>query len=256
MNTLFLRLEGPLQSWGVRSQWGERDTSDAPSKSGVIGLLGCAMGLRRDDDSLRVLSEMLRFGVRIDCPGRLLVDYHTTGGGTFGNVRHDGGTRYTDQPYAGGVPSAEIKNGRIKVKITGTIGKPETDVSTRYYLADASFLAALQGNIDVEQLAEALQNPVWPYFLGRKACIPTQPIFAGTGDFADLASALQGQLTAERAIWPLRALIEATFGQGTRQNDHIVATGRRVFGPRYVQEIHLNNPLASATQTTLNTLEG
>ena len=41
---LFLRLEGPLQSWGIRSRWDVRETQPEPTKSGVIGLLGCALG--------------------------------------------------------------------------------------------------------------------------------------------------------------------------------------------------------------------
>jgi CRISPR-associated protein, Cas5e family len=87
MNTLFLRLEGPLQSWGLRARWGERDTTDAPTKSGVIGLLGCALGLRRDDARLRDLSDNLRMGVRVDLPGILMRDYHTTGGGRYSTMR-------------------------------------------------------------------------------------------------------------------------------------------------------------------------
>ncbi|MFW9879088.1 MAG: CRISPR-associated protein Cas5, partial [Candidatus Thorarchaeota archaeon] len=30
---LVLRLEGPLQSWGLRARWDYRDTSTEPSKS-------------------------------------------------------------------------------------------------------------------------------------------------------------------------------------------------------------------------------
>src|SRR5262245_8434093 len=80
MNTLFLRLEGPLQSWSLRDHWEERSTAAEPTKSGVIGLLGCALGLHRSDERLRLLSEALRMGVRIDRQGTVLVDYHTTGG--------------------------------------------------------------------------------------------------------------------------------------------------------------------------------
>ena len=44
MKIMLLRLEGVLQSWGERSRWDHRDTSDMPTKSALIGLLGCAMG--------------------------------------------------------------------------------------------------------------------------------------------------------------------------------------------------------------------
>jgi len=258
MNTLFLRLDGPLQSWGLRSRWGERDTADAPTKSGVIGLLGCALGLRRDDEQLRELSESLQFGVRIDRAGVNLKDYHTAAGGRYGSVVNQGGTRFHDEPYAGGVLSAEVSKGRIKVKITSSTKEPETDGSNRFYLADASFLAAIQCPQAeyVERLANALNHPVWPYFLGRKACVPAAPVFAGVGDHPDLVTALQSEAIDTVLTWPCRALLEVLPGLGNRQNDNILVPSRRIFGPRYVQEIWLSNPSASAAIAPINTLEG
>jgi CRISPR system Cascade subunit CasD len=257
MNTLFLRLEGPLQSWGLRARWGERDTADAPTKSGIIGLLGCALGYRRDDLRLRQLSDELWLGVRVDRPGTLLRDYHTTGGGRYGDTVHTGGgTRLHDQPYAGGVLSAEVDSkGRIKVKINAGTKEPETDTSERYYLADASFLAALQGPAAlITELAEALQNPIWPCFLGRKSCVPAHPIFVGVGDYASLREALASQPPHDRPVVPpLRLLLEVLPGAGNRQSDNIGTPARRVFRPRYVAEewlMHGDNP------PTLNTLEG
>lgn len=215
MNTLFLRLEGPLQAWGVRSRWGERDTMDAPTKSGVVGLLGCALGLRRDDERLRDLSAELRMGVRVDRPGTRLRDYHTTGG-------------------------AKAKDGQPEGTLKADGGKPkrETDVSERFYLADASFLVALRGTAPtVARLAEVLQTPAWPVFLGRKSCPPSVPVFADAGDYDDLELALKGwPLPANAAKPPLRLLIETRPGAGTRQNDNIGHAGRRVFQPRFVAE--------------------
>lgn len=46
-NSLFLRLEGPLQAWGDPSKFVIRRTMDAPTKSGVFGLLCCALGYSR-----------------------------------------------------------------------------------------------------------------------------------------------------------------------------------------------------------------
>ena len=265
MNTLFLRLEGPLQAWGLRARWGERDTADAPTKSGLIGLLGCALGLRRDDRQLRELNDALRLGVRVDLAGTHLRDYHTTGGGRYGEIAHHGGTRFHDEPYVGGVLSAEVDGkGRIKVKINATTKEPETDVSERHYLADASFLAALQGSPAlIAQLAAALQAPVWPCFLGRKSCVPATPIFAGVGQHDGLVSALAAQPCSPRvlAAWErqpgrpdaLRLLLEADPGQGNRQPDSIGTPARRVFRPRYVREEWL--PLPNAAPL-INTLEG
>jgi CRISPR system Cascade subunit CasD len=264
MNTLFLRLEGPLQAWGLRARWGERDTADAPTKSGILGIVGCALGLRRDAAELRQLSDRLRLGVRVDLPGALLRDYHTTGGGHFGDVVHTGGTRFHDEPYAGGVLSPEVSKGRIKVKINATTKEPETDTSERYYLADASFLAALQSSDTalVEQLAQALQAPFWPYFLGRKSCVPATPVFAGLGQYDDLCSALVAQPIPERIQeearrrnqhLTFRLLLESRPGAGNRQNDNIGTPSRRVFYPRYVIERFWS---ADGDTPPINTLEG
>ena len=42
---LYLRLYGPLQSWGSNSIFWRRTTELHPTKSGVIGLIFCALGL-------------------------------------------------------------------------------------------------------------------------------------------------------------------------------------------------------------------
>ena len=49
---LVLRLEGVLQSWGERAKWDDRDSASMPSKSGIVGLLACAMGLEREDPEI------------------------------------------------------------------------------------------------------------------------------------------------------------------------------------------------------------
>lgn len=49
MATLLLRLAAPLQSWGSDSKFETRKTDREPTKSGVVGLLAAALGLRRDD---------------------------------------------------------------------------------------------------------------------------------------------------------------------------------------------------------------
>ena len=240
MNTLFLRLEGPLQAWGLRARWGERDTADAPTKSGLVGLLGCVLGLRRGDVQLRELSNALRLGVRIDLAGKHMVDYHTTGGAKAADGEPEG------------LLSADGKH------------KRETDLSWRHYLADASFLAALQGPPDlIVRLATGLQAPVWPYFLGRKSCVPATPIFAGLGQYDnDLRPALADQPFTPRvlAAWErpgrpaaLRLLLESVPGMGNRQYDNLGTPAQRVFRPRFVREEWL--PLGDAAPL-INTLEG
>lgn len=168
-NTLVLRFSGPMQSWGTGSRLQIRRTDRYPSKSGVLGLLLCAMGIDRDaaPSALGKLVE-LEMGVRIDRPGVLDWDYHTAGAG-IGIRKAEGGIKYT----------ASTK-------------EPETLLSRRQYLLDASFLVALQGSPQVVgECVAALRNPIWPIFLGRKCCVPTEPVLAGAGEYASLKAALE-----------------------------------------------------------------
>ena len=89
MSTLLLRFAGPLQAWGADSRFDVRRTNREPTKSGVIGLIASALGLRRDAP-LDELSR-LRFGVRVDREGVLLRDLHT--------VRKDKNSSYMTTRY-------------------------------------------------------------------------------------------------------------------------------------------------------------
>lgn len=205
-NTLFLRLEAPLQSWGERARWSIRDTALEPTKSGVVGMLGCAVGIS-DDEALRELSRALRVGVRCDRPGTIIEDYHTV---------------------VGGVMSAEGK-----VKRNATTKEPETVVSQRSYLCDASFLVAVQSAPEwIARLAEAVQAPHWPIFLGRKCCVPARPVFDGTSYHESLEDALRMHEPKQT-----RAVLECSPGEGVMRRDEINSNARRTFLPRYTREI-------------------
>ena len=75
MTTLLIRLAGPMQAWGASSRFSRRDTRQEPTKSGVLGLIAAAQGMRRTDglDHLAALS----FGVRVDQAGVLIRDYQS-----------------------------------------------------------------------------------------------------------------------------------------------------------------------------------
>ncbi len=139
MTVLLLRLAGPMQSWGDSSRFTRRDTRMVPSKSGVLGLLAAADGRRRTDP-IEDLAE-LRFGVRADQPGHLQRDFQTA-------INWD--TR-TSMP-----------------------------LSYRYYIADAVFIAGVEGDPGLlAALAERVQEPKFPLYLGRRSCPVTDPVFLG-----------------------------------------------------------------------------
>lgn len=155
---LVLRLAAPLQSWGDRSAFNRRDTSPRPTKSGVIGLLAAAAGRSREADITDLVG--LRLGVRVDQPGTLLRDYHTV-------------SDYRSRP----LPQAGVNAKGVQKP---TSPAKDTHVTHRYYLQDAVFVAAVQGPAFlVTTLAEAIRRPAFPLALGRRSCVPTQPIALG-----------------------------------------------------------------------------
>ncbi len=44
MSCALLWLEAPLQSWGADSRFGRRSTLPFPTRSGIMGLVCCALG--------------------------------------------------------------------------------------------------------------------------------------------------------------------------------------------------------------------
>ncbi len=183
MKSVLVRLEGPLQSWGTQGRFGIRDTDREPSKSGVLGLIGAALGMPREDDTRLAQLAGMSMAVRVDREGKLLDDYHTVGAGTFRGEPHS------------------------------LYSKKDPAITIRGYLADASFLVGL-GSDDValvSEVAQALQAPTWAPFLGRRSCSPSAPLFAGVVE-GDPASALRHAEWSGRPETRVRLLVEADSG--------------------------------------------
>ncbi len=212
MHTLLLRLAAPLQSWGTASRFQERDTAPEPTKSGVLGLLCAAMGVDRGDWAGLAPLAALRFGVRRDRPGVAGHDYHSAGGGKSEGIMKADGSLSAD----------------------GIISK-------RHCLADAAFLAGLEGEDRtlLEKADAALRNPVWPLFLGRKSFVPSLPVWLEDGLRDDtLENALRTYpcLDAGRDGGDgLLLSLESDSPAGTLRMDQPLASfAERRFGSRYV----------------------
>lgn len=220
-----------MQSWGTRSRWDVRDTGLEPTKSGVIGLLGAAMGLERGSPKLEELDANLRFGVRVDRPGVVATDYHTVTGyhrTAAGEYKHSGGT-------AKALEAAKKHD-------------PATIVSPRDYLHDAIFLAALQGPGNLlEDSRLALANPVWPLFLGRKGCPPARPLIAKCETpYTDAEAALSKYPRHPRAMagGSLTAYVEDPNGNLERQ-DALRINPLRMYDFRSCRYLEVDPPCTS-----------
>ncbi|MFJ8434761.1 type I-E CRISPR-associated protein Cas5/CasD [Kitasatospora sp. NPDC094019] len=202
-HVLLLRLAGPLQSWGVKGRFAQRDTHTRPTKSGVIGLCAAALGLDRSDplDELRPLL----FGVRADRPGTPVRDYHTVGGGRYpirprdlvtdhrraAAVEKLGEQGEQDSAAPGsfgshalaswyGAPKRIAADPRSGALVAGEVSR-HAMITERWYLADAAFLVGLQyaDRALLERIAHALEHPRRLLWLGRKSCPPSGDVFVG-----------------------------------------------------------------------------
>lgn len=162
MTILTFLLSGPLQSWGDSSRWDHRGTADMPSKSAIIGLLGCCFGYKRGDERLRELSQRLHVAVRADQRGSPMWDFQT--------VQKPGG------------------------KILNAMGKPrgETIITPKQYLQDAMFQVFLFGDEEaLEECLQAMRHPRWAICLGRRSCPPAQPVIPKMLEYDTIIEALE-----------------------------------------------------------------
>jgi CRISPR system Cascade subunit CasD len=225
MSTLLLRLQGPLQAWATQSRFGIRDTDREPSKSGVLGLAGAALGMEREDDTQLQALASLSFAVRVDRPGTLLHDYQTAGGGKF-----RGSEKYFVHGVSACVPSH------------------------RYLLQDASFVAALHGDDALLRRCEsAFANPKWPLFLGRRACPPSAPVLIGVST-DPLREAIKGAPfeTERHTNERVRIVADAVSGEvGDPRNDVPVSfsKGERRYRHRNVVTLWMDGPQQTLATT-------
>lgn len=237
-SVLVLRLEGPMQSWGTQSRFDHRDTGLEPSKSGVIGLLCAALGRPRTEsvDDLAALA----MAVRVDREGVHRCDFHTAGGGKVPGRKNYGVAK------ASGATAATV-------------------ISRRFYLADAMFLVAIAGGLDLlKNVQEALTAPCWPIFLGRKSFVPSMPVLPLDNPWGGIREAATPGALLEMLPWEprsprdrlpdngLRLVEEARPDAGSPRADVPVtfAKGARQFRVRHVATRFIHPPVISGKEPT------
>lgn len=167
---VLLWLEAPLQSWGYESRFNRRETLGFPTRSGVLGLILCAMGAGGPQSEW--LEKMSRYGQTVLAFGKKgpsrkfrenlqLVDFQMVG------------SAYDDSdPWETLLIPKTIEG---KKAVSGG-----TKLTYRYYLQDAKFAVIVCVPEELRKTIEsALQNPHWDLYLGRKCCVPTDLVYRG-----------------------------------------------------------------------------
>ena len=165
MTALLLWLEAPLQSWGVDSRFGRRDTLPFPSRSGVLGLVCCATG--RSGEQEAWLAEMKAYTQTVVAYSRLQ------------NAQPDRTPQFLPlrdfQMVGSGYDASDPWQDLLIPKKTD--GKRPVGAGTkmtyRYYLQDMAFACALDvPEAYADEIIAGLQNPVWPICLGLPTRLP------------------------------------------------------------------------------------
>ncbi|MFJ8134165.1 type I-E CRISPR-associated protein Cas5/CasD [Streptomyces hydrogenans] len=256
---LLLRLAAPLQSWGALARFDRRDTQLRPTKSAVVGLVAAALGLDRADD-LGPLAH-LRFATRADRPGAAVRDFHIVGGGThvlrprdlitdhrratkaanaleeasgatFGHLPAQAVTRWY------GAPKEIAPDPSLGTLLAGNTTR-DSMMTTRWYLADAAFVAALQhpDRALLDRIGHAVEHPARLLWLGRKSCPPTGTLSGGvhTGTLETVlnTTALLPNATTTRP-WAWIEASSSTHGTAqTRDQPVTFHPERRTHAPRW-----------------------
>ena len=192
MSFLIFQLQAALAAWGDVAVGEFRGSRDQPGASALIGLLGAALGVRREDEAAHgALRDGYRFAVGVVAAGQLLRDYHTAQ-----------------------VPGRTSLNGRPHHTRRDELNLPRhelnTILSTRDYRQNAAWAVAVQALPGaphrLDALAAALREPRFVLYLGRKCCPPAAPLAPRLSDAESAYAALSAYLAAAEPPATLRSL--------------------------------------------------
>lgn len=203
---LHLRLASPLMAFGGVTIDHVGVTREFPSASALTGLLGNALGWERHQGAEhQALQDRLVFAALSVLPAGALPWVITD---------NQNARLYEEEPAWTilGAPERRNKgstysNPADKTQLGNQAGRKwMTHRRRRDYLADHETrvvlrLEAGQGP-SLDDLAQALDRPARPLFIGRKPCIPSGRLFRGWVTADNAHQALQSLNLTGRALWP------------------------------------------------------
>ena len=213
MQFLILKFKGLLQAWGRDTYEDHRPIHHFPTRSGLVGLLACCLGIDREEQlTQKQLSESFRYAVSLDTAevSRKIVDFQT------------------------------VENTR---KASGGLREYQV-ILRKEYLCQAEFTLALeffpQTNYSLETVKQAVECPVGTPRLGRLSCVPSRPIFEQVIEATDLLSALEMVLGSQSLIYSEEETENSLL---LRLRDVPVFNGSRQFTTRNIYIVNKNKDL-------------
>lgn len=201
---LLLWLEAPLQSWGADSKFGRRDSLDFPTKSGVAGLLLCALGASGEQqDLLAELAPLKQTAISYQKqsaggefvnPG-LVRDFHMVGSA------YDKGNAWETLHVPKKSDGTNAVGGGVKM-------------TYRYYIQSGFFAAIVEIPAEMSQtISAALMNPVFDIYLGRKSCVPTDMVYRGSYDSEEEAAMAAAEIAEQKELAEVFRVRDAKEGE-------------------------------------------
>ena len=195
---LVFTLAAQIASFGDLAGHERRGSDTWPGRSALLGLIGGALGVRRDDHVGQERLHALRFAVAAHEIGQPLRDYHTVQS----------------------VPST-IKRPASRadaLRLGTAAGKLNTAITQRDYRTGVHYTVAVwdaEGTNDLDELLEALQRPRFVPYLGRKSCPLSLPMAPIVVEAENPVAALRSPSTVRRTA-PNFIASDDFDGLGTR----------------------------------------
>ena len=196
MRHLIVNLEAPLMAFGGETIDAYGVIRPFPAVSMLTGLFANALGWRRiERERHQELQDRLVFAMRIDrepAGGVRMTDFQSA---AINNTERSWTTRGAPEGRGGGTYQNHLRWRDYHADMRVTVALRLEPVEAAPTLGD---------------LADALQEPMRPLFIGRKPCLPSASLFGG---FTDGETALAALLTAPgaddagqscRLLWPER----------------------------------------------------
>ena len=186
MEFLIFQLQAPLSAWGETAVGEYRPTSNYPSESALVGLLAAALGIdREEEDAHQALCAHYGFAIGVQSAGRLLRDYHT--------AQVPGRVSLKNRPHNSRRDELNMPKEELN-----------TILSTRDYRQDAACLVAAQADssapYSLDELSQALKEPKYVLYLGRKSCPLALPLWPNVVEAKSALEAIEAYRTKLIAI--------------------------------------------------------
>ena len=220
---LVFALVAPMGAFGDLAGHEWRGSQGWPGRSAILGLIGAALGIRRDDPEGQAALNTWKMAVSVLEQGPVLNDFHTVQT----------------------VPSARIKHPATRAEALRALHHGDNGVITRRaYRMDCAFGVALWGG-DAAALETALKAPHFVPYLGRKSCPLSAPMapkrLEAEGPLQALAQITLPPFLAIDPAAPVFVASDIPLGAGRSETRHDIPLDRQKwhFAPR---KVHIHQP--------------